>query len=241
MPLENHLEQLLAAAAQDPGQRPAFYRALLESDLYVLGTAHETAGGDTQLELRVLEAEGRRVIPIFSSEARIQEFVQREETYLQMNGRALLGTVTGSGTGLVLNPGAAYGKEFTPEEIAALLDGSLFRRGEEREVKAGEQVLLAQPARYPHELVRALRSFLAGQPAVRAAYLAQMHRPTLGDSPHLVIGIDGDLAAIAGEIGLVAREVLGEGEIVDLIPIAAEPISEYMTTQTEPFYVRDVD
>jgi hypothetical protein len=243
--LENQLEQLLAAAVQDPGRRPDFYRALLESDLYVLGTTHRdegefTAGEDTRMEVHVLEVDGRPVIPIFSSVTRIQEFIDREETYLRMNGRALLSTVAGSGTGLVLNPGSAYGKEFTPAEIVALVDGSIFRQGQAWTAEGGEQVLLSQPAEYPHELVRALQSFFADRPVVRAAYLAQMHMPSSGDPPHVVIGVvaGGDLSSIAGEVGLIAREVLGEGEFVDLIPIGQGPISEYMIAQTEPFYVR---
>jgi hypothetical protein len=120
------------------------------------------------------------------------------------------------------------------------VDGSIFRPGETWTAKGGEQVLLAQPAQYPHELVRALRSFFTNKPIVRAAYLAQMHMPSSGDPPHVVIGVDagGDLPSIAGEVGLIAREVLGESEFVDLIPIGQGPISEYMTAQTEPFYVR---
>ena len=38
------------------------------------------------------------------------------------------------------------------------------------------------------------------------------------------------------EAGKIANETLEDGEIVDIIPVGSDKISEYMTAHTEPFY-----
>lgn len=129
----NSLEQRLVEAAKDPRARPAFYRELLESDLLVLGFTNSGGGdghfvaqvGDTVSIAHWTGQDGAQFIPVFSSMQRLREAISQMEKYLQLNARSLFEMT--QGMPVVLNPGAAYGKEFTIEEIRGMLDGSIFK------------------------------------------------------------------------------------------------------------------
>ena len=67
---KNELEILLEQAATEPAHRPAFFRTLLESTVWVPGTAAEgeTVVEDSALDLQHWEKEdGSTVIPFFTS------------------------------------------------------------------------------------------------------------------------------------------------------------------------------
>ncbi len=71
-PLE--LERLLAAAAQDPAERPLFARAILDSEIYVLGSIDRPAVGGaaqpgTSMSLVTLSDSDGRFTPFFTSES----------------------------------------------------------------------------------------------------------------------------------------------------------------------------
>ncbi len=121
----NRLELLLLAAANDPTRRAEFHRALLSETILVLGRpledadqqAHETA--DTRVHLYGIDTKWGRVIPAFTSEYRLREFIRTPQQYIGLMGRDLVNMLEAA-IGLVLNPGSACGKEFYPEEIAGL-------------------------------------------------------------------------------------------------------------------------
>ena len=65
---KNELEDLLEKAATEPAHRPAFFRTLLESTVWVPGTAAqgEAVVEDSALDLQHWEKEdGTSVIPFF--------------------------------------------------------------------------------------------------------------------------------------------------------------------------------
>lgn len=67
---KNELETLLEQAATEPAHRPAFFRTLLESTVWVPGTAAEGEAvvEDSALDLQHWEKEdGTTVIPFFTS------------------------------------------------------------------------------------------------------------------------------------------------------------------------------
>lgn len=242
---ENSLEERLVEASTDPGKRPAFYRELLGSDLFVLGVAGRggeakfvAEEGDTIQIAHWSSADGRSVIPMFSSLQRLTEAITREESYIRLGARALMEMT--EGTPIVLNPGSMYGKEFTPSEVKGLLDGSLFSRTEAYTVEEAQEVLLGQPSVYPHRLVDALKSLFAGHPQVESAYLGHIFNPATGDSPHTIVGVkdEGDYSRVVADAGMVAGEVLAEGVHVDFIQIGEDPASRYLLESTEAFYVR---
>ncbi|YCA00680.1 SseB family protein [Pseudomonas sp. AK106] len=92
---ENTLEQSLRMAADEPAHRPDFFTTLLNSTVYVLGTAgtgkgHVTleAGSDISIA-NWHKADGSPVIPFFSSLQTLQASIESEESYVEIPARSL--------------------------------------------------------------------------------------------------------------------------------------------------------
>ncbi len=241
----NSLEQRLVEAATDVGARPAFYRELLESDVFVPGFTEQGGEGETVVKAgdnvsiaHWQDQNGAPYVPVFSSMQRMQQAITEKQNYLRVNARSLLEIV--EGIQVVLNPGAPYGKEFTSEEISRLLDGSIFKGTQRHIVEQEQQVMLGQPSVYPQKLVDALKSLFAQHKTVESAHLAHIFNATSGEPPHTIIGIKaaGDISGITADAGMVAGEVLARHEIVDFIQMGTDNVSSYMLKSTEPFYVR---
>lgn len=237
------LEAVLEAAARDPAERPAFYRALLAATVYVIGHVEGTvvdgivpAGG--QLALQSWERpDGSTILPFFTSVKALQRAIEGPSEWVALNARSLFETTRGSS--LVLNPRSDYGKEFTPAEIEALLTAGVNTLPERRVVEKPAQVLLGQPALYPTALTQALARLFAKQPGLRAAYLALMQQPP-EPQPALVIGLEceGDMGPIVREAGVVAQDM--QAGPVDFVQVmrGEEGLSRYLLEETKPFYER---
>jgi len=233
-------------AASDPGIRPEFYHAFLEAEILAIGKSSDNKPGrfiaetNTTLQIMEINIEGRLLIPIFSSLPRLQEYVQREESYLQINCQAFLAAV-GPDKGLILNPASAYGKEFTPSELAALIDGSFFQPIQTHQVTEKQEVLIGTPSDYPERLVNGLRSLFGRTPEVKQAYLAQIHIPASDEPAHLLVAVeaDGDFAALAAECGMVIKETLDPEKFADLIRLQGSGVENYLREQCQPFYEKD--
>jgi hypothetical protein len=230
------LDSALVHAAQDPAARPEFYRILLESEIFVIGT---TGSG---ISLMMLErSDGTKAIPFFSSMDALQRMLEEDTSYLTMPARTLFEMMRGEM--LVLNPGSEHGKEFTANEVASLLDSGLNRVPEERHVHEATQVQLGPPADHPAAMIEALSRLLAKHPMINAAYLCVMHDPSARDHPtSLVVGLDGDgdmLPAIR-EAASVVGDTAPTGAAVDFAEIKpGQPgIAEYMFKSVTPFYQR---
>ena len=244
----NKLEESLVAACTDPSVRPEFYRQLLESELFLLTPdapqreGRTTLETDTKISLVNLQGPNGTFLPIFTSQQRLQESVnQMGQNYgfLALRGENLFPILTQNPQSAVINPGAPYGKELTVDEIRRIADGSILKT-ESRVVQKATQVLLGQPAKYPTELVNALQRLFVKHPSVEAAYLAQIHNPSSGEKPHLIIGIEasGDFQKIVGEAGMTAQGVLSKEEFVDFIQVGGGKgsLDSYLKKQTKPFY-----
>lgn len=247
-PAPNALERALARAADDEPYRPEFYRVLLESEVFVLGRTG--GGGDGSRTLQrgeqvsiagSADPDGTRRIPFFSSLGALARAITEPQEYLRLPARALFEMTRGAT--LVLNPGGAdYGKEFHPHEVERLLRSEdpgapgIAKVTVQRET----QVLLGQPAEYPHAVVETLKRLFAAIPQVRAAYLGQCAYPDEPGEPHLLVGIDageGFRAAI-GELDRHADALQETRRVLDFVPMsAASPLAEYLAG-TGPFYTR---
>src|SRR5262245_39659918 len=172
---QNRLEQLLVSASEEPEKRLDFYRQFLEFDVFVIGSIEE---GKSRLAF--FDVEGEKVLPIFSSLERLREAVESEQPVVQMSARALFAGMPPD-VRLVLNPGSAFGKEFSADEIAAMLEGSLAAEVDQIDVPDDEEVLLGQPARYPRALVDGLCDRFREVPSIQQAYLAQVFVPSSGE------------------------------------------------------------
>lgn len=235
---ENELEKALVAAVKTPSSAPEFYRLLLESDLLVMGAAEgrEEAQAQFSLEpgtnLKLVTGlkDGAQYLPIFSSLARMQEFVQQETKYLSINGRALLELTRGGP--IILNPASQYGKELSPLEVHQLLGGP---------TAPSEKHIITGEAPYPMPLVQALTSVFAARPDIETAWMIQVTFADRANQPHPLVGIEtaGDWPSLMQAIQAAAEahvpDTLFDIQRVDRRNPAG------MTSaliQAAPFYVR---
>jgi hypothetical protein len=245
---QNELEAALVAAAKDPTARPRFYQILSKSDLLVIDESpgppaargHHVIEAGRSLQLRQLDVGGFPHVPVFTSSARISAIVKTEVRFLAMNAKALFEIVGTSH--VILNPGSQFGKQLTPNEMAQVVDGSIFAPPSTEIVAEARQVFMGQPANYPTHVTTALTAFFKTKKEVGAAYLAHVLDPKFGPEPHTMIGVDIDAGAnfdrLMGEAAIVLDGVARDGEAIDFIRITDGGVSDYMTKETKPFFRR---
>ena len=211
---ENALEQALVLASTELASHPEFYKQFAASQIFVPSYGPPVSNQDgpmtlpsgTKLEFQAVRNGDRELLPIFSSLPRLQAFLTTEVKYLEMAVMEFLRLTQGAG--VVLNPGSDYGKEFTPPEIASILDGSLWQPAKPIVTEKETQVLLGQPADYPHALTGALSKLFKNLKDVESAYLAHIHNPDQAP-PHTLIGIQaaGNWDNIVAQAGIVLNGV----------------------------------
>ena len=243
---QNPLEHALMRAAHSPAYRARFYRDLVEATVYVLhyGPAPLEHGSYTlekgaSLVLRAVEIDGLRAIPFFSSLERLQVMLDQEATYIALKARELFKVVRGQP--LVLNPGSAYGKLFTPEEVEAVLDGSIWQGGSQITVPRETEIMVGEPAVYPTELVAELKHRFKKLRQVKRAWLALYANPADGLPPHLLVVLDvqGNWQAASTAVGEVVQRVEVPNPPVDVMALPASgPLRDYFLRQSRPFYTR---
>lgn len=243
----NDLERKLILAADNPVSRPEFYKALMASDVYVIGftdyEGEEIRTTPTGTKLSIVnwkKKDGTPIIPFFTSLEALQRALKEESKYVVLPAKSFFEMTLGSF--LMLNPASPYGKEFFPDEIHALLETGMNHAPQTRVVQKETKVLLGQPANYPSEMVSALKSLLAKHSAVKAAYLCLMHDQSTSEKPSLVVGFvgDRDLAEAMKEAGSVAADTAPKGDLVDFVVLkkGESGISDYMLKSVKPFYER---
>jgi hypothetical protein len=233
---ENELEKALVKAVKSPASAPDFYRLLLESDLLVLGTAQgreETVEQFTmapggKFNLVTGRKDGAAFLPVFSSLLRMQEYAKQESKFLRINGRALLDLTRGAR--VTLNPASEYGKEFSPEEVARLLDPAA---GHQPRTIIGE-------ADYPMPLVEILIQLFTARPDIEAAWMIQVSFAGR-DQPHPLVGVEtaAHWPSLVEEVATAAGQSI-PGVVFDLQRIdRARPNSlTNALLQVPPFYQR---
>jgi hypothetical protein len=245
---DNALELALMLAASEPAHRPEFFRLLLESTIFILGSSEQmdegpvTLKANTQVQIQNwVKPDGSSVIPFFSSLRALQLAIESDEPYIALPARTFFDITRGAE--LILNPRSQYGKEFTREEVEALLAAGVSRIPEQRVVETDTQVLLGQPANYPTDMVASLTTLLAKHSNVQAAYLALMHDVSMDEKPHLIVGIEaeGNFENVIREAGTVAGDTAPKGEPVDLIRVirGESGLGQYFIEEVKPFYERE--
>lgn len=237
------LEDLLKKAADDASYRADFLKRLLDEDLVLITDGGAITEGAMRLEkdtkVKVFSfSDGR--IPVFTSTDKIFDkgVIKKQVNYLKASSQDIFGFLKGAK--LVLNPYSDYGKEFLPEEIERLLDGTYFT-GKAREIVVEKEttVKISQPARYPDLLVKALNRIFADDSSINSAYLGWIHDELSDVPPHYIfaISMNGDWKKFTDAIGSIVTEIIGE-EIVDFMPITGKGgIENYFIQNTKPFYV----
>jgi hypothetical protein len=237
------LETLLQKAAKESAYRAEFAKRILDEKLLIISNSNFGQERLVKLEVgmkvKVLCLKDGRV-PVFTSPERIRDkgIFKREASFIEAKAKDIFELLKGAT--LILNPYSDYGKEFLPEEIERLLDGSYFK-SRQIEIKEATQVLIGQPAKYPTEVVKSLIKVFSNRPEVMTAYVGWIHDPATEDPPHYIFAIDtnGDWRTISDEAGDAAQQILGYEEIVDFIQINHKgSFDDYFTRQTKPFYTK---
>lgn len=236
------LERLLAAAASDPAERPAFTQALLESEVYVLGTMDPppvkgVANVNSTARLVALADADGQVTPFFTSERMLEATLLAhpgtDRHFLRLACRSLLQMTRGSR--LVLNPNGPHCKVFLPDEVEALLRGN--EPGMERRVLEQQaQVLVGAPAHVPPDLPATLSRFFAQRPVVHAARLGWIAHGD-GHAGYLMVVTASDRESAMAGFGSLQIGESTEGHTLDVLVVP--PTDEgHLLSAIEPFYVR---
>jgi hypothetical protein len=127
----NKLEALMQAAAKDPKAAPDFYKALLESQIYILTPEADLLPGRSRslkhqeaLNVATVEYQGLKWHPAFTSRKRISDYVKEPETCFGAMAHHVFGLLPGSN--FWLNPLSECQKPLPASEVALLLNGKIF-------------------------------------------------------------------------------------------------------------------
>ena len=245
---QNNLEKSLIKAASDPAHRPQFYKDLAGADFFIVqeGPPPESSGRKVlsegmSLQIRNIDWEGRPYIPVFSSLRRLQAAIREEVGYLALNALEFMKITQGAE--LLLNPGSDYGKAFTKDEIASIVDGSIWKPTEQFVAQKETQVMIGQPSTYPTDLVDALIRYFKQTKQVKKAYLAHFFNPSHDEKPHTMIAIQvvGDWEPVMAGAGMVARDTEVPDPPVDFLQITGRGgIEDYFQKDCKPFYEKKV-
>ena len=128
---ENRLESLMQAAVKDPSIVAEFYKALLETEIYILTPEAKLEPGrrrslkyQEKINVATVEYQGMKWHPAFTSKKRISDYVKEPETCLGAVARNLFGMLPDSN--FWLNPLSECQKPLPAEEIALLMNGKIF-------------------------------------------------------------------------------------------------------------------
>jgi SseB protein N-terminal domain len=128
---ENSLEALMQAAGKDASVIPAFYRTLLETEIYILTPEAPMKPGrrrslkfQEQINVATVDFQNMKWHPAFTSKKRISDYVREPETCLGATARDLFEMLPGSN--FWLNPLSECQKPLPATEIALLMSGKIF-------------------------------------------------------------------------------------------------------------------
>ena len=241
----NNLQDFLMKAAVNPEYRFEFYRELINSELFVIGSASNVENGIAQTGSRMsiphFDNGKFKYMAVFTSLENVRLGVPAETSYIQMKTVDFLNLV--GPQNIVLNPGLEYGKHFTPGEVRSIIDGTIFTP-ETYVVKESTDILLGQPAIYPQRLVDVVASVCARIKCVKRAYLVHFYNSTQDSSPHSLISVEMDAGrdenAVA-QIGMAIQECSASPDgPVDIYVMGENggSIEDYCLNQIKPFYKR---
>jgi hypothetical protein len=125
----NRLERLMQSAASNPAKIPDFYRALLDSELYILAPEAELGRRSLKpheaINIATVEFKGKKWHPAFTAPERVSAYLKEPETCLEAKARDLFALLP-PGSNFWLNPQSECQKPLPGDEIALLLSGKIF-------------------------------------------------------------------------------------------------------------------
>jgi hypothetical protein len=128
---ENGLEALMQAAGKDASIVPMFYRALLETEIYVLTPEAPIKPGrrrslkfQEEINIATVDFQSMKWHPAFTSKKRISDYIREPEACLGAAARNLFEMLPNSN--FWLNPLSECQKPLPATEIALLMNGRIF-------------------------------------------------------------------------------------------------------------------
>jgi peptidyl-prolyl cis-trans isomerase C len=253
------LDSALRVAQQDPSRQNEFYSLFLNTELLVpiyeaqgIGSAPRRATGNEKFTPVILEANGKRYLPVFDTEERLVTWAKRKIQYLGIPAHALMESLDDSimeslddSIHWVLNVGTEYFKEFVSDEIKWLKSQMQSEAPQTHVHQKGTEIMIGQPAKTPSILIERLRRiFTLRNEEVKAAYLAQMMVQQPKEKPYLLLVIKMEpfsetvFQNIMKEVGIAAKGALGPAEILDMIPFKGGQIDSDIAKTIPPFFTR---
>jgi hypothetical protein len=130
---ENSLEALMQAAGKDPGIASTFYRALLDTEIYVLTPEAVVKPGrrrslkiQERMNIATVEFQGMTWLPALTSKKHISDYVKEPETCLGAAARNFFEMLPTAN--FWLNPLSECQKPLPATEIALLMNGKIFEK-----------------------------------------------------------------------------------------------------------------
>ncbi len=128
---QNDLEALMQAAVKDARRIAAFYKTLLETEIYILtpeasmkSRQRRSIKFREKLNIATVEFQGLRWHPAFTSKSRISDYIKEPEVCLGAVAKNLFEMLPGSN--FWLNPLSECQKPMPASEVALLMSGEIF-------------------------------------------------------------------------------------------------------------------
>ena len=237
---ENDIERLLMRASADPAERPAFARALMDAQIFVVLVSEGgpivpgpdgqvTIPAGARLTLPNATRGEERLIPFFTSPARARTWFRDDHIVAPDRTRDLFERYPD--LPFLLNPGSDYGKEFTSGEVRRLLSGQFDDGPRTIVTDKPQQVLLGHPRQIPVALIEALGRELGAVKTVNGTWLMLAMLPGNTEQSWM-LGVDhtGAWQDVQDAIGrAIAGDVL-EGRILDAVALEGSSLASTLRT-----------
>lgn len=243
---ETPLERMLRNAWHEPGLRPAFYKRLLKSDVFVpvlpdpgQGQSGRIGAGEILKVIALVRADQVEVIPFYSSAEHLFKASPAGEKCVVIRVRNLFESRPDAH--FHLNPFSVYGREFSPLDTRSLLATGGISVTERIWSSSTEEAKLREPDSPPQAVLDALRVLFARNLEIRAAYIAQRIEPE-PDGEELLVVVDlvegGSQVRALREAGTVIIEMVEPGTPrfgFAVLPRDDSPLARYFEC-ARPFY-----
>lgn len=249
----NELDRAIAEAGRSPAGAPALYRALLEGELWAL-VPFQPGVDDDVMELEngmpfpfvQLEDRGAPIVPIFSSEERLHEALEKagispeQFSAAAMPARQMLEVIGVMNLRVVLNKGCATGTLVLPANLLRdLASGVALEPLAEEEETVGRRLKVLDPADYPTDLVQPLFEILRRHREFRAAWIFHdLEKPSEPKAYEILVYMDPRDKAIFHDLNMTlsaaAKGVsVGIGYVLEEGPFSAA----HLFHEAKPFFV----
>lgn len=254
--LTNELEQSLLLAMTDGEHLPDFYHTLLNSSVHIYAKLAEQdeseEASDVQFGQNIIiqhwdAGDDQLVIPFFSSSSMLSHSGAGEENAMNMATQMLFSLAPN--VPMVLNPGTAFERFFTADEIKALLVSGMPDPMTHSELDEDQEFEFTAVEDAPEVLVsRLTEQFEQNEKTLRAWMVVYRFADTHVDEllPRLMIGLEFDNEqpepAFIQAVSMIAAESIDNAKYshVDFMVVEAgdNEISDYLIEEIEPFYTK---